>query len=205
MFSVIIPTIWKSKEITNLIDDLNKNNNVTEIILIDNSPKENFLTSDLLNVKTKVFKFENNMYVNPSWNFGVLKSNEDNIVLCNDDITFNSFIFNVLNVEDETLFGIDSSCYNLEKDSSLQIKDIKTRCYGYGCLMFFKKKFFKQIPEQLKIWYGDDFLFKIFKNKKCISGLKINTKMSSSSELPEFKNLILSDIRNWNNLNLEYV
>jgi len=37
MFSVVIPTLWKSPRIHKLLLDLIKCNNVGEIILIDNS------------------------------------------------------------------------------------------------------------------------------------------------------------------------
>ena len=205
MYSVVIPTIWKSKKIIRLIKNFNLNNNISEIIIIDNFPEKNFLSGELTKVKTKIFSFNENQYVNPSWNFGVLHSSQKYIALCNDDIVFNDFIFNVLNIEENTLFGINSNCYNLKNDEQLKINNIEKRCHGYGCLMFFQKKFYKKIPNELKIWYGDDFLFDNFEYKKSIDGLKIETNMSSSSKIPEFKNLILSDIKNWKQIKLKNI
>jgi hypothetical protein len=52
---------------------------------------------------------------------------------------------------------------------------------GWACLIVFNKKNWTPIPEQLKIYYGDNFLLGSGKQILDMTGLKIETKMSSSA------------------------
>ena len=40
------------------------------------------------------------------------------------------------------------------------------RDWGWGCLIMFDKKDWIDIPDDIKIWYGDDYIFKCFLLKK---------------------------------------
>ncbi len=103
-YSVVIPTLWKSNRIGKLLFDLIKCEFVDEIILIDNAGKffENFEALD----KVKLVQVEENMYVNPSWNLGVMVAKNDSIALVNDDINFNPNIFGVITKEILSEYGI---------------------------------------------------------------------------------------------------
>lgn len=203
MFSVVVPTIWKSNCIIELLINLNSNKSISEIILIDNAPEKSVLKDVPVFNKLKIFKFEQNLFVNPSWNFGVDASSEDNVILCNDDILFNTGFLDNLIVPDETLIGIDTGCYSLKTNKEFFLKDVDSIKYGFGCLMIFNKKFYQKIPNGLKIFYGDNFLFETFKHRKTINGLMIKSKMSSSSGSPEFKSFGGSDGRIYSKLNLK--
>jgi len=192
MFSVIIPTIWKSARIIKLLSDLNSSKNVGEIIVINNN-KQNTPIIETNSKKFRLITPETNIYVNPSWNLGVREAKYDNIALCNDDINFNTNIFSYLKPKDDSLIGIDDSCYKIEKDTQYQLMINKKLNYGFGCLLIFNKNSYKPIPETLKIWFGDNFLHKNTKNVYSLLGLKIETEMSSSQTIPEYYSLVEQD------------
>lgn len=206
MFSVIIPTIWKSNIIYRLIENLSKSDLVGEIILINNNIHEEKLIS---NPKVKEYKFKN-LYVNPSWNFGISVSNYDNICICNDDILFNIDIFKFAenNIENR-IIGVDKDSYTIKKDSEYKLSKILTRNKGWGCLIFMEKKNYKIIPDDLKIWFGDDWIIKnnidiIYK----LSGLSIKSNINeiggNSSSNDEFKDIINNDVSNSIKYNLPW-
>jgi hypothetical protein len=192
MFSIIIPTIWKNNRIIKLLEELNTNKSVGEIIIINNN-KENTPNIGLNSDKLKIITPDKNIYVNPSWNLGVKKAKYDNIALCNDDITFNTKIFSYLKPKDDSLIGLDDSCYKLIEDQKYQLIINKKLNYGFGCLLIFNKNSYKPIPEFLKIWYGDNYLHKNTKNVYSLIGLKIETEMSSSKTIPEYYYLVEQD------------
>lgn len=197
MFSVIIPTMWRSKRTKDLLYSLEQSEKVGEIFLINNNSEN---TPDYLKdlKKITIFNSGKNEYVNPSWNIGVKNSKFDFIALCNDDINFNTIIFDKIKIMDKTLIGIDSSCYQLQTfNNVLYLDKLSTRCYGFGCLMFFKKQDYIEIPEQLKIWYGDDYLFDNFENIYAIYGLPILTTMSETCSDYKFVSTILQDQYNY--------
>ena len=89
-FSVVIPTIYKSEYLHKLIAALNESDAVLEILLIDNANKNG---SDLKQYeKVKVLNQLKNIYVNPAWNLGVATAVSDYLLICNDDIFFDTRI-----------------------------------------------------------------------------------------------------------------
>jgi len=197
MYSVIIPTLWKSDKTVNLIENFSKNEKVSEIILVDNDIKNSPIKSKKID-KLKIFAFEENIYVNPSWNFGVEKSTSEYIMLVNDDIIFDTNLLNSIEVPEKTIFGVHESCYKLNENENVTTPDAHAVTYGFGCLMIFQKKFYIKVPNELKIWFGDNFLFNIFQHKKYIKGIKIETIMSSTSNKEEFRKIINRDIEFYN-------
>jgi hypothetical protein len=73
---------------------------------------------------------------------------------------------------------------------------------GWACLLAFNKKHWTPIPEQLKIWYGDNFLLALGKQAIDMIGLKIETKMSSSADtsVDWVKQVMDNDLIEWNKL-----
>lgn len=184
MFSVIIPTLWK----VNFFDQINFLLNldvVKEIIVINNdrtATPEWF--SSLNNDKIIEVKVNKNIFVNPAWNMGVRLAKYDNIFLNSDDVTLDSYDF--LNIVDtvlaheDCLIGCSNSCYNYKLANDLVITDENgDRPFGYGCMMFFRKNTFKPIPEEFKVWYGDEFLYQRYKNKRKTKSLS-NINMSKT-------------------------
>lgn len=128
MFSVIIPTIWKSDVIFRLVENISKSDLVGEIILINNNPSEDKFIS---NHKVREFKFDN-IYVNPSWNFGVSVSKYENICLCNDDILFNTDIFKYIeeNIKYK-IIGVDKLSYSIKSDNDYKLSKVLVRNKGW--------------------------------------------------------------------------
>jgi hypothetical protein len=76
-----------------------------------------------------------------------------------------------------------------------------SRPYGWGTLILTQKKYWIPIPEQLKIWYGDDFFIHFNPCKKWILGnFEIHTNMSTTSDLPEFHQIKHNDGIEWTKL-----
>lgn len=185
MFSVIIPTMWKSPRITKLITDLCASDVVGEIIIIDNNPSESQRLPN--NGKIALHLMAENIYVNPAWNYGVERSQFENILICNDDINFDP---SFLGIYDDSLqhvgiIGMAFENYQLKAYANIHLKPMKDRPYGWGCLMLIHKSKYTPIPEDLLIANGDDWLAK-HATPFVLHGLSIQSEISTTSRLDEF-------------------
>lgn len=195
MFSVIIPTLWKSDWIHTSISQLEKHPEVGEIILIDNSSERKELNRSKIN-----YIYEGvNTYVNPAWNKGVGLAKYDNICIANDDLAFNTQIFDWVKPHmDLGIIGMHVSNYDKwVTHFNPQIERMEGRDWGWGCLLFVKKEKWVDIPQDLLIACGDDWLLKHIDGWK-ISGLPLEyDQISRTSILPEFFGLQQTDIENF--------
>ncbi len=169
--SVIIPTLQKNKDLLkNLIISLEKDEAVKEIILIDNSTKGFELESN----KLRVIIPGENIFVNPAWNLGVREAKCDIIALLNDDIIISQgFCSNVIKKMNPQMgvvgFDVDfaetvSEILPSPKSSEIELKPLNYRSNNWGIAIFFYKTSYFEIPESLKIYFGDDWIFR--ENKK---------------------------------------
>ncbi len=187
-FSVVIPTLWKSNRIGKLLFDLIKCEFVDEIVLIDNGGKffEYFEALD----KVKLVQVEENIYVNPAWNLGIKIASNDSIALVNDDINFNPNIFGIMTKDVLSEYGIiGQSEFNYKGNNTdepvLEKWTGKVRDWGWGCLIMFDRKNWIEIPDDIKIWYGDDYIFKCNPaTKSTMKNFNIETEMSTTSDEP---------------------
>lgn len=203
--SVIIPTLWKSNRIHKLLRDLIKCEYVNEIILIDNN-KQYHEYYEALN-KVLLVQPEDNRYVNPAWNLGVEISKNDFITITNDDVNFNpdeyySYFEQLLQynrLETIGFVGSHSKNYQLQESDNPEFEpyDNKTNTTGWGCLFSFHKQNWKPIPNQLKIWYGDNWIHAVSKPILQLKGIKIETEMSTTSELIELRQVRDNDTIEW--------
>jgi len=204
MISFIIPTLQKSEVLIELLCGLNEQKYTSEIILINNALTE--LPFKKKFNKLKILTPNQNLYVNPSWNIGVNLAKENKIALCNDDILFD---FSKLGLIQEFIspkigiIGMADSNFSQIDYHHIKLRKTISRCFGFGTLMFLNRINYRAIPEDLKIWHGDDYLFNA-QNKinYLLEGFPIKTKMSSTSGLPIFNNIIEQDTLNFN---LNYV
>lgn len=174
LYSIVIPTMWVSDKIHDMLLIYEKSYHVKEVILIDNNPLKKPDLSKY--TKIKYYTKGHNIYVNPSWNWGASLANEK-LIIANDDIFINNL--------DEVLKEISNSDYdiigvNLIRDGeSVKIETIDHfPAQSYGCFMFVKKYFY--IPEQLKIWYGDNILFNNNPKKGILKNAKISANKSET-------------------------
>lgn len=170
MISVVIPTLQKDlNALKALLNNLNRDKAVGEIIIIDNSLKgfdHNF-------EKLRFIIPEQNLYVNPSWNLGVRESKFDYIALFNDDVivsdTFCTKLLPYLS-EDKGIFGsfgdeikyVDpEEFYATFEEKKIEASPTDCMINGFGVIMIGHKSAFPHIPEEMKVFCGDDYLFKI--------------------------------------------
>ena len=198
--SAIIPTLWKAKEFTDhLVDVLVEDKSVGEIIIIDNAPTDFFYDNE----KVVTLKQEENIYVNPSWNLGVEESDYDKFIIFNDDIIIPyNFVSQLeyLLTEEKGIVGVDVrgviqvDSFSSENitflDRKMSLKTIVNRNWGFGIAFGGHKKSYHNIPENIRIWYGDDYLVQMNneagKINYVIDDVPIFTKMSTTSDLEEF-------------------
>ena len=201
--SAIIPTLWKAKEFTDhLIDVLIEDESVGEIIIIDNAPTDFCYTDE----KVCTLKQSENLYVNPSWNLGVEESDYDKFIILNDDIIIPyNFVYELesLLTEDKGIVGIDYKAVIATDgfmdenitflDRKITLKSIRMRDWGFGIVIAGNKKSYHKIPENIRIWYGDDYLVQLnnegAKPSYVIDNVPIFTKMSATSDLAEFEEI----------------
>lgn len=194
-FSIIIPTMWKSDKIHQMLDVYQKNDLVKEIIIIDNYPSEK---PNLEKYNKIIYYTEGkNLYVNPSWNIGVSLSGYQ-IILANDDIlirdltkilgTFKSTDFDIIG----TQLGELNEDYNISP-----ITDFPEN--SFGVFMYIRN--YTYIPEQIKIWFGDNILFDNNKKRGILknAGIVVNDgeqipKINGSVTVKYIRNINGDDI-----------
>lgn len=193
--------MWRSHRTFNMLKAMAECENVGEIIIIDNDHDRMPLCIPEIS-KVMVFTNGQNNYVNPSWNLGVDLAECNYIALVNDDITFDTEVFDLKPTDDE-IIGVHHSCYNRSDKLSNQVKVIPcdVREHGFGCLMMMQRKDYKRIPNELKVSFGDDYLFSKFTHKSAIKGLSIGTEMSTTSRDAEFIAIAEEDSKQWHTLN----
>jgi len=197
-WTVIIPTLWKSEYIHEQLKEYIWSDYISEIILIDNSSQYYDHHKKIYN-KVKLIQPDENLFVNPSWNLGVEKSSNENIIIANDDILWNTQVLEqitdkILNeysvlgqIPENYIKGKNIEFIKENKIKTLEFIDNNTRRpTAWGCLLFTTKTNWKPIPNELKIWYGDDWIItksksKTGKIKNMLIGGAIN-----ASETPEF-------------------
>ena len=177
--------MWKSPRITKLVEDLCNCESVGEVIIIDNAPKEK--AEWRFHEKISMSFMPRNIYVNPSWNYGVERAKHDNILICNDDINFNPQFLSIFDdsLQHVGIIGMAFENYQLKADANIHLKAMKQRPYGWGCLMLMNKSKYVAIPEDLLIANGDDWLAQHATPYE-LHGLSIQSEISTTSRMDEF-------------------
>ena len=185
MFTAIIPTMWKSPRITQLIADLCNCDEVGEVLIIDNDPtNEQPFTN---HSKIAIHLMIENTFVNPAWNYGVERAKYDNIAIINDDVNFDADVFKIYDcsLQQIGIIGMASENYSLKKTHNIHLKLMKSRPYGWGCFMMLHKSKYVPIPDDLLIANGDDWLAK-HATPFVLHGLAIQSEISTTSRIDEF-------------------
>jgi glycosyltransferase involved in cell wall biosynthesis len=205
MFSVIIPTCWRGKELSIMLPLLDMRSTVLEVLLINNNNDAvpSWFTQRKWS-KVKVFTPPKNIYVNPAFNLGVSQSQSNQICLMSDDVVFDPNIFDFLVDEvgaDVGLIGCDSSNIVLYKDHQPPIKPannlklVKTSFPiqpGFAFTMWIHKSNYVPIDERLAIHYGENWLMyacmKMGKQPLKLMNILITAcDAATTSSQPEFR------------------
>jgi hypothetical protein len=185
-FSIIIPTMWRSDLIHEMLPIYDNSKFVGEIIIIDNDPTK---TPPLSHYnKIKYYTKGENIFVNPAWNWGVLLASYK-IILANDDILIENIdaILSATLNSPHDIIGVNIK----DQDGITSINTIKRfPANSYGCFMYIKN--YMVIPEQLKIWYGDKLLFQHNKLRGiyCGFGIEIQKSTTINSDVKLFRETI---------------
>ena len=204
--TVIVPTLWKVDSFPKSIIALAENKVVSHIIVIDNNPARSV---PLPHPKIKVLSKGFNIYVNPAWNLGVANTTSRYACLLNDDIDATEelleYAVSILNNEESVgLIGMGWA----SKEKVLRHRTVEQRENAFGAAMFFRTKEYYPIPNQLKIWCGDDYLMLRFqlqgKQIVEISGFghveSIQFSKTVNSDKEGYKPILKRDLKLWHSL-----
>jgi glycosyltransferase involved in cell wall biosynthesis len=170
MITFIVPTLWKSEFIYDSINEFKRcDNSNIEMIIIDNSNSDYISDDD----RIRVIKSETNLFVNPSWNLGAAEAKNNYICLLNDDIILNISLlveyFNQTFVIPKKEFGmiaINGETWGFSEEinndtDTLYLGNLKNRGCGFGQFMILQKSTYEPIPDELKVFFGDDMLWMV--------------------------------------------
>jgi FkbM family methyltransferase len=167
-FSVVMPTMWRCTELTlRLLNSLVNHALVGEIRIINNDKDRTPDWEGFNNPKVKVYTPESNIGVNPAWNIGVEDANNDKICIVNDDIVFDTMLFDKIVdkiIPGGGVYGIINGDPNMGQpvttDGSIDFIEWKPGdiIHSFGQLMFVHKKNWEYIPEELIINFGDNYI-----------------------------------------------
>lgn len=176
-----------------MLKDLDASDYIEEIIIVDNDTSKCPGLSDIS--KLIYLPQKENIYVNPAWNLGVETSSCDYVCILNDDISFdvdNAFKAAIRNFKTgHTLVGLHQFSYDY-----LDVSEMASPFYGFGCCMFLDKSDWTPIPDQLKIWYGDTWMVNTFSSLAFIV-VEVDTDMSTTVKSGGFQEEINSDNEEW--------
>jgi len=190
-FSVVVPTMWRYEGFVPFLSKLLNCTNVEEVIVIDNDT--NSRPTLPTNSKLRVFEFGTNIFVNPAWNFGIKESRCNKVLIVNDDIEFDTAVFDAVSeyvTPDNGLIGLcpgepDFNQYQITDGNIKIIKWQGEHTYGFGCMFFVDKRNWVDIPSDLKIYYGDNFTFDLMiaanKPNYLITNMKFGGKFAQTT------------------------
>lgn len=201
MFSVIMPTMWRSHRTVSLINTLCASDNVSELIIIDNEP--NSRPNFDIDSKVRIYEQKENIYVNPAWNLGVEKAGNLFLCIINDDITLDfdhgiSLVKEFLNNEGAVI-GIHPNSYEInEDDVTIGVTPGDYIGDGWGCCIFMRKDDWIPVPDKYKVWYGDNW---IANNSKSVYSLlkAVQTEMQTTSSAPDIIPVVKEDVKTFDN------
>lgn len=169
-FSVIIPTMWRAPDVfRNLLERLVEHELVGEIIIINNDTAATPMWMKIANIEKlrTLYQYEN-IKVNPAWNLGVEKAEYPLLCIVNDDIVFDTKLFDKIQsriTPEAGVYGMvtGEEQFNHPKstDYSIDFKQWEPgdNIHGFGQLMFMHKDNWLPIIDGLEFYYGDDYIF----------------------------------------------
>lgn len=204
MISVVMPTLWRGEHYKTMLPLLDAHPLIGEIFIINNNcPATDHETLGKL-TKLVHFQTKGNLFVNPSWNYGVKHGCFDKVCLYSDDVLFDIKCLEAVNEQltpENGIFGFhntsifpDMSCVFFCDWETPKVVPTNSLHYRFGICMFMHKESYYEIPNQFKIYYGDTYLFeenvKRGKQNYRIENYYAITPMSVTSKSAEFKGVL---------------
>lgn len=187
MLTVVVPTLWKFPPFPDFLSKILNNPNVHQVILVNNSIEHTPSHPVIDHPRLKMLDFGRNIFVNPSWNTGVYHSETELVCIANDDIIFDLKLFDLVIEAYQPHMG----CVGLHGACSSQGQawlepHQQQPCFGFGQLMFVYQRNWVDIPPELLVFFGDNWIFDTHK-KTCgtnflISNLTYHTPHAQSTQ-----------------------
>ena len=191
-FSVVIPTLQRSDDLHALVELCAAHPLVAEVLVINNAPA-------LLEYgfsKVRVLDQGENIFVNPAWNLGAREARGEYLAIINDDMRFDPELIDhaaaALAKPFVGIVGIDGAHMNRSRAEKIRtrVATYEHVTLGFGMIMFLRADDYVPIPDQVKIWGGDDWLFMQQKHpNRVLVGARVETDLSVTSSSPEFQAL----------------
>lgn len=198
-FSVIIPTMWRAMDlIPRLLESLVDHPLVGEIIIINNDPDRTPNLQELDDPKIIMLPQEHNIMVNPAWNMGAKIARFDKLCFCNDDIVFDTRLFDKMLSRCNPSMGPHGIIWGKEEYGQPPTTDgfidfiiwkpgDVIHCFGQ--LFFVHKDNWVPIDDRFKLYYGDDWVFhhaiKAGKTPWLIYNIGFNSRNSATGLCPD--------------------
>lgn len=170
---LVIPTLWKCREFIDALDHYVSCGYVENVVIIDNNPTgcPKNIANLLGDKKITYISLEKNIYVNPAWNLGVrtLRYSDDLIGIVNDDIFLGASTLGFLAKKElDTGVLIGLLCDRCGSSAAGDIvldriyidpsRSVGTQVPGFGSALFMRRSDYSFVPDELRIWFGDDWL-----------------------------------------------
>lgn len=178
MIDIVIPTMMKAPLdcLSYSLEQAIGNSFINNIHIIDNSLGLFQKNIDIKSNKLIVHEMTTNIYVNPAWNLGVSLCEAPFVIIMNDDVYVNGLVYNYINqlMKDDSIGLSSVQTINLSDIKSYlqtvnSFNDILTtnEIFGYnkkganmsGWFFCIQKKIWKNIPEKMKIFFGDNLIY----------------------------------------------
>lgn len=160
---------------------------VSEILIVNNVDEPLRFAEP----KVRVLDQGENIGVNPAWNLGVRETTAEYLAILNDDILFDPEVFDYarrLLDRGWGLVGPDSSCLNTEHRGPVSHRIASGVGEPFGTMMMLRRENYVPIPEDLRIWGGDDWLWLLQRRPSAaLVGTSLWTEMSTTSSDPEHR------------------
>lgn len=221
--SVLIVNLNNLIYTKNCIDDLKSQDCDFNLTLVDQNSSENgtkeyynnLLNSDLGSIKNiRIIQNDKNENLNYLWNSFVESSNSDYLCLLNNDVHISpNFLSSALQIfEKEPNVGFINHVTNnndyIYWSNELSYKIIDPP-YRQGWDPIFRKECYNMIPNDLKFFYGDDYIYsKLYssnmKGAYVLSSPMIHHQGRTVVTRDDINDCLLRDREFFNGLNLEY-
>ena len=198
MFTYIMPTILKTDRWKQQLPLVLSHPLIKQVIIVMDMVEDiNIDLSGFPNIeKCKVIYTGGGGYCNGAWNYALEQPiPTENIVLANDDIVYDTNIF-------DRIANLNLSEYGII-GAGTEFKQVISRTHGFGQLMFMIKYHFTPIPEGIKHWFGDDWIFynmSLLKMPNYTIDIQIGTNLSESSQSQYVQDRIAKDFEYWDTI-----
>ena len=167
MITVIIPTIYKSPYLLQLLRTLEDCDLVQEVILVEDGIDTDKQLDKTWFQKLTIIPFTKKLWFNGCMNLGVSLVKTHLYVVSNDDVLFPTSIIkdciHQYKLRPKTgVIGMHSTAYHQHPPSMWAIQrrpnELKGNIGGWGMLMFNHKDNDIIIPDDLKHYFGDNYM-----------------------------------------------